>query len=790
VCLFAAAAHGQWLEDSICIADTFSGLEGPCCLAHDSVDNSVFVAGEGTQRILVLDAADGRRLGWVPFAGDIRSLCYNPISNRVYAPDYGRGVVAVIDAGTRQVIETLGVGSQPYALAFNATMNRVYCANRYSDDVTVIDGEGDSVVATIDVGERPEALCWNPTRNVVYSAGHYDYSISVIDATTDTVINTIDLEGEPAALLYNPDLNRLYVASQGEGLVVVDGLADTALATLSGIDWPNRLCYNPAYGKVYIVDEDNEQVVVVDCLADSLLGYIDCGARDIAFNPRDNRLYMIEDHGVVVADGPTDSLLWEASFGYDGRAVCVADFGRRVFCTADEECLVGVFDCAGDSLLALVGTDIHVEPSAVCVNPTANKAYCTVEGTNEVMVIDGADNAVRRVLPVGWGTKSLLHSSAGDKVYCANSGSYYAPSDLTVIDGSGDSILRTIETGPGGANSDQILCLNPAGDRLYEAVYGDNTVIVFDAVVDTIVCRVPLPTSPYAVCYGPAYDYVYAAVSHAVDVIDAAQNIMIAEVDVGSQPVAICYVPVGDKVYTADEYSGTVSVIAGERPERVGQIGVGGYSLALAWDSHDSKVYCAVWDTSVVAIDASADTLVARVPVGRYPRALSYDSVNDYLYTACQGDSVVVVVDCHRDSVIATIHVGANLVALAWNPIALKTYAACCSPPGVWIIRDSLHAGIEGQPQASGRKPQATVIRGVLYLPRDMAELGTRSELPERNSVMSRAALLDIGGRKVMDLRPDANDVRSLAPGVYFVRSAPSAAGRKPSAVTKIVITR
>jgi hypothetical protein len=98
------------------------------------------------------------------------------------------------------------------------------------------------------------------------------------------------------------------------------------------------------------------------------------------------------------------------------------------------------------------------------------------------------------------------------------------------------------------------------------------------------------------------------------------------------------------------------------------------------------------------------------------------------------------------------------------------------------------------QPQASSRTSLATVVRGVLFLP----SLGTRSELPERNSVMSRAALLDISGREVMDLRPGANDVSHLVPGVYFVRSAREAAAqpheaavsRQPSAVAKVVVTR
>jgi hypothetical protein len=52
----------------------------------------------------------------------------------------------------------------------------------------------------------------------------------------------------------------------------------------------------------------------------------------------------------------------------------------------------------------------------------------------------------------------------------------------------------------------------------------------------------------------------------------------------------------------------------------------------------------------------------------------------------------------------------------------------------------------------------ATVIRGMLLLPE------ASSHRPQA------ASLLDISGRKVLGLHSGANDVRHLAPGVYFVR--------------------
>jgi len=72
----------------------------------------------------------------------------------------------------------------------------------------------------------------------------------------------------------------------------------------------------------------------------------------------------------------------------------------------------------------------------------------------------------------------------------------------------------------------------------------------------------------------------------------------------------------------------------------------------------------------------------------------------------------------------------------------------------------------------------ATVIRGVLFLPE------ASSHKPQA------ASLLDVGGRKVMDLLPGPNDVRALAPGVYFVREAQARAQAQAQAVRKVIIAR
>jgi hypothetical protein len=72
-----------------------------------------------------------------------------------------------------------------------------------------------------------------------------------------------------------------------------------------------------------------------------------------------------------------------------------------------------------------------------------------------------------------------------------------------------------------------------------------------------------------------------------------------------------------------------------------------------------------------------------------------------------------------------------------------------------------------------------TIVRGVLLL----AEATSHK--------LQATSLLDIGGRKVMGLKPGTNDVSRLAPGVYFIRHEDSRGqGFEGSSVRKVIVTR
>ena len=97
----------------------------------------------------------------------------------------------------------------------------------------------------------------------------------------------------------------------------------------------------------------------------------------------------------------------------------------------------------------------------------------------------------------------------------------------------------------------------------------------------------------------------------------------------------------------------------------------------------------------------------------------------------------------------------------------------------IWGRFDPLLGIEERTPLRSGRAPTATIIRGVLVLPRDVTVTRDITETSDvSDCVPSHPALVDAAGRRVMALRPGANDISRLSPGVYFVHDKSHSAYR------------
>jgi len=285
---------------------------------------------------------------------------------------------------------------------------------------------------------------------------------------------------------------------------------------------------------------------------------------------------------------------------------------------------------------------------------------------------------------------------------------------------------------------------------------------VIDGATNTVVDSIVLGDDPTVLCFNPTSNKLYAsgAFADTVKVIDAATNAVIAEVRTGSDPRDLCWNRTSNRIYAACAGSDTVAVIDGASNAVVAGIPVV-YAGRLCWNSVDNKIYCATQngvDDSVVIINGATNAVIRKVRVGLYPRVMLYDSARNKVYCASWDDPTVTVISGSSDAVVATIPVGPRSMGLACSPAHNRVYVADRYRSMVSIIRDQSGA-IEEPPIAEVRLPAAgpTIVRSVLVLGDRGRKTGDRVEL------------LDVSGRRAMELRPGANDVRSIAPGVYFI---------------------
>jgi len=171
-CLLSAVS-AQWLETTISLPDSMSGIAAPCAAAYDPVTNTVYTGGLHVAAIAAIDGTSNEKVARVPlyrYWDWTRDFCLDSTRNKIYCMSLSQSV-AVIDGYTNSVLSYIGTGWLPGSLCHNSVNDRIYCAAGYG--VIVIDCAGDTVtrwittssrVAGISVAMPLATACTPPTR--------------------------------------------------------------------------------------------------------------------------------------------------------------------------------------------------------------------------------------------------------------------------------------------------------------------------------------------------------------------------------------------------------------------------------------------------------------------------------------------------------------------------------------------------------------------------------------------------------------------------------------------------
>jgi DNA-binding beta-propeller fold protein YncE len=343
----------------------------------------------------VLSVATGIWLGLIPpdaaaekvsallaMPGGAYGLTVNPVTNRIYAVN--PSAIAVIDGSSNAVTTIPGPRGVFARLAVNSSTNRIYATETAGNALWAIDG-ATHAVTIIPTGIRPSGAMVNTVTNEIYVANTLESTVTVVDGATYAAI-AVPVPGYPSLIFVNELRNKAYVPnsssplSPGSKVTIIEG-ATKATTTIQ---------VNPGT------------------------------PRDMAINPRTDKVYLLQDTALVVIDGTTNA--------------------AQVIPGNGAGCLL--------------------------VNPATNRIYLGCDASGRVTVVDGATHATTTVGVLAGITGPMALNPETNAIYVG----YTNRPEVTVIDGATHA-ARSFFVGSGGQLGQVSLAINPATNTLYAAHY-------------------------------------------------------------------------------------------------------------------------------------------------------------------------------------------------------------------------------------------------------------------------------------------------------------------------------
>ena len=338
----------------------------------------------------------------------------------------------------------------------------------------------------------------------------------------------------------------------------------------------------------------------------------------------------------------------------------------------------------------------------MAVNPDTNRIYVANPHSNNVSVIDGANNTVVATVAVG-GAADVAVNPNTNRIYvvCVNK--------VAVIDGASNTVVAKVAVGSYAEG----VAVNPNTNRIYVANSGSDNVSVIDGTSNRVVATVAVGDAPLGVAVNPNTNRIYVAnnrYSNNVSVIDGASNTVVATVAVGNG-VGVAVNPNTNRIYVTD-YWNNVSVIDGASNTVLATVAVGIQPSGVAVNPNTNRIYVTNYgyaSQDVSVIDGASNTVVATVAAGSYPYGVAVNPNTNRVYVTNPGDDTLSgIQECQNPNTLVgsnvTVELNGGLGSIGGVEITLSSVTWCGdtsvdlvssgppAPTGYQVV------GIAGQP--------------------------------------------------------------------------------------------
>jgi DNA-binding beta-propeller fold protein YncE len=509
---------------------------------------------------------------------------------------------------------------------------------------------------------RPTLLLWV----VVMGLGA---SIGLSRPVPDTILlpDSLGPLYDPYHLAVGGSRDNIYIASGTEDIIVVDRTTFARIKRIRTGTPIGDVCLVSQHDKLYLTYPVQGQIAVVDCATNAVTGTIAVGARPkkLCYDYIQDKVYCVDsaDGALSAVVCAKDSVVATIAVGTGPGSLVFDPTTDKVY-VATEEALVSV-DCTADT----VATSITEIPGAraLCCSRRNQKLYAVGKRTGWdtiAVVYTPRDSIVAKITHARFLNSLLACNDATNRVYAVDSSPSPASGRVEMIDGSGDTIIRTGGTQYG--YYEDIMCDTIRnliylsghkagwGGAWIDVVDGRNLLLIDKPDAGMWATTLALDTARRTLlCASGDFRWVPASMLVAFNCDDRSYA---AAVPLCHAPWNMCRNPERGKLYYSwGQIPGGVGVIDEQTGQVTAQITCWAGAGGLAFSRKSDRLYCGTW-SGLAVIDGAGDSVVKSFDWAGSSDNLCWFESLDRLYCTCGPDDDVAALDCSTDSIINVVH--------------------------------------------------------------------------------------------------------------------------------------
>jgi len=353
-----------------------------------------------------------------------------------------------------------------------------------------------------------------------------------------------------------------------------------------------------------------------------------------------------------------------------------------------------------------------------------DRVYAAEQFSNTVSVVDPADNKLLGVIRLGEPSPANFSPLYRGQVLVHGMG--FAPdhrtiavvsigsNSVTFIDTATNQVKHTTYVG----RSPHEPFFTPDGKEVWVTVRGENYVSVLDVATYKETTRISVPNGPGMPTFSPdgKYGYVCSSFNPEVTVVSVASHTVIAGVHQASPFCPnIAATPDGSQVWFTLKDIGKTQVFDAHPPFSILKtLDTGPITnhVNIVRNAHGQFAYVTVGGLNEVQVFRTNDFVkVATISVGKLPHGLWPSGDGSRVYVGLENDDQLIAIDTLTNKVIAAVPIGQAPQAVTYVPNAVPDGGGTEGLQPLGVAGQALHLGLQpvGTKAAPGAEAPTSV---------------------------------------------------------------------------------